>query len=250
MVVRYERRSNSYRDLDTDEVVPRGDIEIILVAMVADLKLRLRDIAIDLNEGRIDIDRFQQRMAEEIKLYHLQAAGLAAGGVDRLSDVHYEDINNRLDEEFIGFLFGFGIALEAGRVSKDQILNRAQLYARSLIRSFTASEKITRISDGANEGRRFLDPAAQHCFVVGTPVFTDRGDMPIEKLRKGDRVLTRNGLRKVRETYEARYQNQLYQIEVNGKVVTCTYNHPFWTKNRGWVEARDLTEDDELLILT
>jgi intein/homing endonuclease len=33
-----------------------------------------------------------------------------------------------------------------------------------------------------------------------------------------------------------------------GKVVECTPDHKIFTQNRGWVEAKDLTEDDELLI--
>lgn len=41
--------------------------------------------------------------------------------------------------------------------------------------------------------------------------------------------------------------DELYIIEVNSQTVTVTGEHPFYTKNRGWVEARHLTEDDELL---
>lgn len=41
--------------------------------------------------------------------------------------------------------------------------------------------------------------------------------------------------------------DELYVIEVNSQTVTVTGEHPFYTKNRGWVEARYLTEDDELL---
>jgi Pretoxin HINT domain len=41
--------------------------------------------------------------------------------------------------------------------------------------------------------------------------------------------------------------DELYVIEVDSQTVTVTGEHPFYTKNRGWVEARHLTEDDELL---
>jgi hypothetical protein len=41
--------------------------------------------------------------------------------------------------------------------------------------------------------------------------------------------------------------DELYVIEVDSQTVTVTEEHPFYTKNRGWVEARHLTEDDELL---
>lgn len=41
--------------------------------------------------------------------------------------------------------------------------------------------------------------------------------------------------------------DELYVIEVNSQIVNVTGEHPFYTKNRGWVEAQYLTEDDELL---
>jgi intein/homing endonuclease len=41
--------------------------------------------------------------------------------------------------------------------------------------------------------------------------------------------------------------DELYVIEVDGQSVTVTGEHPFYTRNRGWVEAQYLTEDDELL---
>ena len=41
--------------------------------------------------------------------------------------------------------------------------------------------------------------------------------------------------------------DELYVIEVDSQTVTVTGEHPFYTKNRGWVEAQYLTEDDELL---
>jgi hypothetical protein len=33
----------------------------------------------------------------------------------------------------------------------------------------------------------------------------------------------------------------------DGKKLVCTADHPILTKNRGWVEAQHLTEDDELI---
>ena len=39
---------------------------------------------------------------------------------------------------------------------------------------------------------------------------------------------------------------QVLKVSYNGKEVTCTPDHKFWTQ-RGWVEAQHLMEDDELL---
>ena len=42
--------------------------------------------------------------------------------------------------------------------------------------------------------------------------------------------------------------SEVQELELeNGKIVKCTPDHRFLTKNRGWVEAKDLTEEDELI---
>ena len=43
---------------------------------------------------------------------------------------------------------------------------------------------------------------------------------------------------------------EVYRIEdeATGNVIECTGDHKVWTKNRGYVMAQDLNEDDELLI--
>jgi ribonucleoside-triphosphate reductase (thioredoxin) len=48
-----------------------------------------------------------------------------------------------------------------------------------------------------------------------------------------------------------RRQAEVIEItcEKTGKTVKVTPDHKIWTKNRGWVEAKDLTEDDELDII-
>lgn len=38
------------------------------------------------------------------------------------------------------------------------------------------------------------------------------------------------------------------KVRVNNRIVTCTYNHKFYTVNRGWVEACQLTENDEVIL--
>lgn len=41
--------------------------------------------------------------------------------------------------------------------------------------------------------------------------------------------------------------DELYVVVVGQQTVYATGEHPFYTRNRGWVEAQHLTVDDELL---
>lgn len=89
------------------------------------------------------------------------------------------------------------------------------------------------------------------CFVAGTPIRMAAGsDKAIEDVRVGDLVLAYDeaadsfGAEAVTETM-VRHTIQTVSITVGMVRLRCTANHPFFTR-RGWVNAADLTTDDEV----
>lgn len=93
------------------------------------------------------------------------------------------------------------------------------------------------------------------CFVEGTPVLTQHGLIPIEKIRIGDMVyaenpetgeialkpVTRLFLTEGKETYLLVLESEdgiTQKLEV-------TDNHPFWVIDKGWVETLDLEIGDQ-----
>lgn len=88
------------------------------------------------------------------------------------------------------------------------------------------------------------------CFIAGTLI----DGRPIESLVEGDLVTSFNEhtnqyeLKPVVRLFKNKSPDKLLKICTRSHhVLTCTYGHPFWTK-RGWVNAIDLTTDDEVLI--
>ena len=88
------------------------------------------------------------------------------------------------------------------------------------------------------------------CFAAGTLVMTLAGPVPIEQVHAGDSVLARDevsgelGYREVAQTFETPDQ-PLVDVEYErgeGEPghVTATPNHPFATRERGFVQAGDL----------
>lgn len=83
------------------------------------------------------------------------------------------------------------------------------------------------------------------CLVAGTPIWTDRGAVPVEAVEVGDFVLTKNP-----ETGELNYHPvQATTIRDNEpvmKVVTSTGSirgtggHTFWISGHGWMKLRDV----------
>lgn len=64
------------------------------------------------------------------------------------------------------------------------------------------------------------------------------------------KVKTETGFQLVTAAAQTGSTKEMIRItdDVTGKVVECTPDHKIFTKNRGWVEAQNLKEDDELLL--
>jgi hypothetical protein len=103
------------------------------------------------------------------------------------------------------------------------------------------------------------------CFVAGTLVHTKEGLVPIEKIKVGDRVLSRHesgegeqSYQRVTETFvhenrkvlcvDVFPENGFLAAEAEHRTMNTacyfplvvTANHPFWVIDKGWVKAKDL----------
>ena len=94
------------------------------------------------------------------------------------------------------------------------------------------------------------------CFEPDTLVKTKSGDKKIIDVTTDDYILTY-----VKETDEYEWIKPIFagetptankqKIELefdNGKIIQCTADHKFYTTNRGWVEAQNLTENDDIKV--
>ena len=92
------------------------------------------------------------------------------------------------------------------------------------------------------------------CFVQGTLISTDEGQIPIEEIKLGDRVWAWDeetgvvALKPVVETY-INECSELIHLSLNGEIITCTPNHPFYVPQKGWTEAVHLRAGDILVLL-
>ncbi|MFQ5733649.1 MAG: polymorphic toxin-type HINT domain-containing protein [Planctomycetaceae bacterium] len=85
------------------------------------------------------------------------------------------------------------------------------------------------------------------CLAAGTPVWTDRGPVAIDKVRVGDCVLAKNV-----ETGELAYKpvlkttvrraRPLLKLDIGPRTINVTGGHPFWISGKGWMKARDVTD--------
>lgn len=91
------------------------------------------------------------------------------------------------------------------------------------------------------------------CFAAGTPILTPRGAVLIENLRPGDEVLSRSDLnfagpvepRTVEKVFVR--VGRICEVDVAGRCLMTTAEHPFYVQSRGWIKALDLKPGDLLL---
>lgn len=92
------------------------------------------------------------------------------------------------------------------------------------------------------------------CSPAGTLVNTPNGKVTIENLVAKDLVIgfdTQSDSPKVQEieeVYSRQYTGELVCIELdNGRTLKLTPEHEIFTKNRGWIMSKDLSETDEIV---
>lgn len=98
--------------------------------------------------------------------------------------------------------------------------------------------------------KRVLCGPARGCFVPETRVLMSDGmHAPIGTIKPGDTVKDAAGTdQRVLEVFRYDVDEELLELEFDeGRKVRCTKDHRFLTKNRGWVEAVHLAEDDDLV---
>lgn len=101
-------------------------------------------------------------------------------------------------------------------------------------------------------GKKMLLGAGRGCFLPGTKIHipSSKRKLNIEEFSssKEEWVYTHDGsIQKVLKCWDHDLQDEeIVELEFDdGTIISCTKDHKFLTKNRGWVAASDLKDDDE-----
>lgn len=100
----------------------------------------------------------------------------------------------------------------------------------------------------AEENLTLLSPQPIHCacLVAGTPIWTDRGAVAVDKMQIGDRVLAQDpdtgelAYKLVLRTTVREHSGTIAIGLPGGEQIVASGGHPFWVAGRGWVNARHL----------
>ena len=107
-----------------------------------------------------------------------------------------------------------------------------------------------KVTAAVNAVPDLVSPRIISCFAAGTPVRTLAGTRPIESIRTGDQVLSRDVItgsldfRPVLAVHHNPPDKTLRVALDNGDAVVASRFHRFWLAGRGWAMARDLKPGD------
>jgi phage terminase large subunit-like protein len=91
------------------------------------------------------------------------------------------------------------------------------------------------------------DDRADACIGSGVMISTSAGDIPIEDIRPGDNVWTRQGWRPVTAARRTQENAEVGTITLSdGRELTGTPDHKIWTEDKGWVRLDALMSGDIL----
>jgi ribonucleoside-diphosphate reductase alpha chain len=217
-----------------------------------------------------------------MQMFDTLASVVSQGSVRRGFFAAYQDIEHPDADEFLDIgTEGNPIqGLTTSVVVSDKFINemkagdpeKRRLWAKVLQRRSEIGYPYIMFSDNVNRNKPqvYKDKdlhihASQMCLrgdsiiTVKFPFENEPKDIDIETFCKlwgiggippGTKVKTEKGYQDITAAAQTGSTKEMIRItdDVSGKVVECTPDHKIFTQNRGWVEAQDLTEEDQLLL--
>jgi len=125
-------------------------------------------------------------------------------------------------------------------------------YELSVIRRIDLADYFVIVADYIKfaKNHNILVGAGRGCFLpeVNKVKMANGTQKQIEQVNRGDKVANKFwGEAKVEEHFVYDIDEDVVELTFENKVIICTMDHRFFTRNRGEVKAIDLTEEDEIL---
>jgi phage terminase large subunit-like protein len=145
-----------------------------------------------------------------------------------------------------GFLAALGTNVEEVKRGKSELV---EYWHKSFAEIKMRSGHIIRVASAEDGGLRIQGKNLKGawCIARGEPVLTSQGPVPVEDVRPGMRVWTRQGWKRVTATCLTRQNAELLRVTTaDGASVRVTPEHRIWTQHAGWAEAQALHGGDVL----
>ena len=148
------------------------------------------------------------------------------------------------------------LSLTVGLFNPDNPLVKfnEKLHSNNLYNAFQFGVSAIAVFSGGAYGGMLnrMQQGPPACFVAGTMILTALGLVAIETIKAGDRVISMNpenfekSEKLVLETYK-REVPKLVHLTIQNEQISTTVDHPFYVKERGFINAGELKMGDMVL---
>lgn len=171
---------HNYRSLETGRMVSHAAVTEGLEAMMDVSALRMNALTQNLIDGGISLKDWQAGMMTQIKNTHVASAALANGGWANMTQSDWGYAGSLIKEQY-KFLNNYAKEIADGTQALDgRALVRSDLYADAANGTHWEVDKRSHLQDGYDEGRRVLEPGADHC--DDCLEYASEGWMPIDDI--------------------------------------------------------------------
>lgn len=140
----------------------------------------------------------------------------------------------------------------------SKIWNGAEVHSKSTDQLVELIEGLKRDPNGRRHIITAWNPgelnlmALPPCFPKNAYTFTKNGYVPIDTISVGDEVLGDDGMWDVvYDTFKTPYKGELIELNIRyySDKLLQTPNHPFLVKDRGYVHASDISDNDSIALV-
>ena len=193
---------------------------------------------------------YQQVNESQANIFQF-SGGTASGMIQRAIPTNFEELTCLSALSRPGSSFEFDDFVNNGTTSSKY----PKIIAEKLGDSHGCilfQEQIMKLVEDLSNGK----VNGNYCFAGNTKVLTEDGEKTIKQIVEEKKPIKVWSYNKEEEKYELKEvinffdngeKNTMKLILDNEQEIICTPEHLFLTKNRGWVKAIDLEEDDDLL---
>lgn len=129
-------------------------------------------------------------------------------------------------------------------------LSREPIWIKAFLEGADLHLQTARLLFGSHIKKEDPERQIGKCVARGTLIASEKGWVPIETLKKGDKVLTHTGTFKVIDgVWDMGVKPGKIIYTRSGHKISCGLNHRFFTTNNEWVRATDLKPGDILKII-
>ena len=176
----YGWNGSRYYDLETGKFVSSASVHDALETVMDASAIRMNKLTQSLIDGEISLASWQSSMMEQIKVTHVSSAALSQGGWAQMTQSDWGATGQLIRQQY-DYLRNYAADIASGKQALDgRALVRSDLYADAANGTFWEMDKRGHLADGYDEGRRVLEPGANHC--DDCEEYASEGWMPIDEI--------------------------------------------------------------------